>query len=121
MSNLQTLLIVDDEPEIAELFESLVEDEFATTVSTDPAAARDLIQSQQPPFDLVVTDLKMPGVSGTDIIVAAKERCVTTKVFVSSGHAAEDDLVQEALRLGADGLIAKPYTDLDLVLSTLQS
>lgn len=116
-----TLLLVDDEPDVAELFESIVEDDFDCTVCTDPPAALTLLNDKA--FDVVVTDLKMPEVSGDQIVAAAKKVASalgrSVKVFVSSGHSADDHLVKAALANGADGLISKPYTDFDAILAQL--
>lgn len=113
------LLIVDDEPDVAELFESLVEEEYNCTVCTDPNAA--LAMLQEATFDIVVTDLKMPGVTGDQIVAAAKAKNTATKVFISSGHASDDGLVKDAVAKGASGVIPKPYTDLDEILAILKS
>lgn len=113
------LLIVDDEPDVAELFESIVEDEYQCTVCTDPKAALTLLQERA--FDIVVTDLKMPGVSGDHIVAAAKAKDAGTRVYISSGHSSDDGLVKEALEKGASGVITKPYTDLDEILTILKS
>lgn len=122
-NNLPALLIVDDEPDVAELLESVLEDDFDCTVSTDPVAALELIASKS--FDIVVTDLKMPGVSGAEVVAAAKQAAEaqnhTTKVYISSGHSSDDDYVKEALDKGADGLITKPYTDFAAIVAMLSS
>lgn len=113
------LLIVDDEPDVAELLESILEDDYSCTVCTDPNAA--LAMVQEAAFHIVVTDLKMPGVSGDQIVAAAKAKDSATKVFISSGHASDDGLVKEALANGASGVIPKPYTDLEEILAILKS
>lgn len=113
------LLIVDDEPDVAELLESILEEKYDCTVCTDPNSA--LAMVQEAAFDIVVTDLKMPGVSGDQIVQAAKEKDSAIKVFISSGHASDDGLVKEAIAKGASGVIPKPYADLDEILAILAS
>ncbi|WP_139650559.1 response regulator transcription factor [Raoultibacter phocaeensis] len=66
------------------------------------------------PFDLVITDLMLPGMSGEEI-VAAIRRCGDVPVIVLSARGAAADKV-ELLGLGADDYLAKPF-DLDEVLA----
>lgn len=118
-NTLQNLLIVDDEPDVAELLESIAEEEYNCTVCTDPQTALKLLQEKQ--FAIVVTDLNMPGVAGDQIVAAAKAKDPSTKVLISSGHSLDDPRVQDAIAKGANGVIPKPYTDLDQVLTILKS
>lgn len=113
-----TLLIVDDEPDVADIFKILVEDSFDCTVCTDSRQALELVAATT--YDVVVTDLKMPEVSGDAVLKATKEHSPSTRVFISSGHSLDDPSVQDAVNLGADGVITKPYTDIDQILAVLQ-
>ncbi|WP_237648669.1 response regulator transcription factor [Sediminibacillus terrae] len=62
---------------------------------------------------ILITDIRMPGLSGLDLIRAVKEEKQTIKTVIVSGYS-EFAYAQEAIRLGADDFILKPLNDLDL-------
>jgi diguanylate cyclase (GGDEF)-like protein len=63
---------------------------------------------QQQPFDLVITDLIMPGISGADIMAYVRSNCPQTLVIVITGHASLEAVIQ-ALRDGAYDFITEPF------------
>ena len=69
-------------------------------------ALRDLESSQ---FDCVITDLKMPGMSGLDFIRAIHAKQIETQVLMVTAHASVETAV-EAMRHGAFDYIEKPFT-----------
>jgi two-component system response regulator PilR (NtrC family) len=79
----------------------------AVVEASDVTQAFDVIESATVPFDLVVTDLIMPGGSGLDVIKRARARCSETQVLVVTAHATVQTAV-EAMRLGAYGYVEKP-------------
>lgn len=60
------------------------------------------------PFDLVITDLKIPGVHGLDLLREAKELDPFCEVIVITGYASEES-VMEAMKLSACDYISKPF------------
>ena len=62
--------------------------------------------------DVVITDLVMPGVGATDVIVALREQHSSTKIIAMSGGArlGRTNILQHAREAGADGILAKPFT-----------
>ena len=102
----KSLLVVDDEPTILNsLFRELTESGFevATAASGEEALAR----IEHGFFDLVVTDLSMPGLDGLQVLKAAKQRGLQTMVIILTGYGALESAV-DALRLGADDFLQKP-------------
>lgn len=79
-----SILVVDDEVDICELFEIIYSKYYKITAVTDPVTAIQLIHSDK--FELVLTDLKMPSLSGQEIaqeVFKAQPEC---KVAIMSGH-----------------------------------
>jgi len=118
MSELPTILIIDDEADLGEILADYLEDDFECTVCSDPRVAVDQIKAKS--FDLVISDMHMPVISGFDIIKVMQEKHPDTPVILLTGNAKDDPLVQEALEKGAKGIITKPFDSPDTVLVYLK-
>ncbi|MBM9537667.1 response regulator [Desulfobulbus alkaliphilus] len=100
------ILLVDDEPLILEsLSRELTEDNLEVNRATNGEEAITAIEATC--FDLVVTDLVMPGVDGFQVLKAAKQRDARTMVIILTGYGNMESAV-DALRLGADDFLQKP-------------
>ena len=102
-----SILIVDDEQYIVRSLSQQLSGEFYDTqLAFDGEEALSCLQSRQ--FDLVILDLKLPNVSGFEILKHIKSNIPSTKVIVLTGYS---DLknVERVKQLGADRLIEKPY------------
>jgi DNA-binding response OmpR family regulator len=111
------VLLIDDEKElVTTISERLDLRGIANDWVTSGDAGLELIRKQ--PYDWVVLDLKMPGLSGFESIKAIKEIRPETRVILLTGHSAEEDL-DHALELGADRYLVKPV-DIDDLLSLMQ-
>jgi two-component system response regulator FixJ len=73
----------------------------------DGSGAWQLIQQRR--YDLVVTDLRMPGMDGPELLAHIQDRGVSTRVVVITGHATLDAAV-DCLRKGAVDFLVKPFT-----------
>ena len=101
------ILVVDDEHKICAMLEvALCRDGYAVETCPDPAAA--IEQFRQHPHDMVITDIRMPGVDGFELIKTVKGIHHGSIVLAMTGHATVDTAVQ-ALREGADDYITKPF------------
>ncbi len=69
-------------------------------------------------YDVIITDYKMPGASGLEVVKAAKEKDADTQVIVITGHS-KIDIAIEALRLGAFDFIRKPFTDINMLINII--
>lgn len=101
------LLIVDDDPgmreNLAELFESLG---YLVQTAPDTAAALAVLDAKE--FDLLLTDYKMPGSSGMDLIEAARRRRPALRAILMTAFG--DHLTEtESARRGALGYLNKPF------------
>jgi len=101
------ILICDDEPGIRHVLSVLLRKDGYEVVEADNGRkALDLFDEK--PFDLVLTDLKMPEVSGIDLLRQLKERRVKQLVVIMTAFSSWDNAV-EAMRLGAYDYIKKPF------------
>jgi len=105
------ILIVDDFSTMRRIVKNLLGDlGFTNTAEAeDGHAALAMLQSQ--PFDFVVTDWNMPGMSGIDLLrtVRADERLKHLPVLMVTAEAKRDQII-EAAQAGVNGYVVKPFT-----------
>ena len=106
------ILVVDDSPSTLEVLRRNLAD-WGFSVVTASGAADALALLSFTPVDLVLTDLKMPGLSGLDLVRHVRENLKETEIVVITGYATIGGAV-EALRSGAEDYLAKPFTDEEL-------
>ena len=107
------ILIVDDEPEVCSLIRAeLSEIGLDCQVATEPQHAEELLHSQQ--FDLVISDISMPGITGLDLLVHIRKQAHKCKVILVTG-VSKREYVAQALMLGAFDYVEKPFRDRELV------
>ena len=101
------LLFVDDETALRTLMaERLRERGFEVVEAEDGETALDLLD--QFAFDIIVTDLRLPGIDGARVIEAAVERYPGIVAIVITGYGTVKDAVA-AIKCGAADFIAKPF------------
>jgi PAS domain S-box-containing protein len=104
------ILYVDDDEMIAFLMERLLQREgYRVTVFTHAAKALAAVRDRAEPFDLVITDYNMPGMSGLDFARAVKALQPDSPVAITSGYISEE-LRAQAPAAGVSELIYKPNT-----------
>ncbi len=103
-----TILIVEDEAKMRRLLElDLGEDGF-TTLSADTAEAGAKLLSENP-IDLVITDLKLPGMSGLEFLQFTKQQNAALPVIVMTAFGTVETAV-EAMKAGAGDYVLKPFS-----------
>jgi putative two-component system response regulator len=102
------VLCVDDEPGLLRLVARLLE-RMDLDVSTAPSPTAALALFDTDHFDLVVTDIRMPGMDGHAFLAEIRTRDPQIPVIVATGHASLDNAIR-ALRDGASGMLIKPFT-----------
>ncbi len=106
------LLVVDDVPEILEALQrKLAARGYA--VFTAPGAPEAMTFLGETAVDLVITDMKMPRVSGMELIKYVSENLPDTEIMMITGYASVPDAV-EAVKTGAEEYLSKPFTDEEL-------
>jgi len=102
------ILVVDDESVIRDGLARILEgDSFAVDTAKSGHAAIELLQQKD--FDLIITDLKMPGMSGFEVLNAVKALQPETPVIMITGFATVETAV-EAMKNGTVDYIVKPFT-----------
>src|SRR5215212_8029431 len=103
----QRVLVVDDEPSIRDLLsKTLALAEYDVDTAPDGTTALDRLRLY--PYDLLIADLKMPGIDGLSVIREAKRYKTDLPVIVITGFSTESSAI-EAVNLGVAGYLTKPF------------
>lgn len=106
------ILVVDDEGAIRySITKTLQRVGYQVEAAESGEAALDLLEEQE--FDVVLTDIRMPGISGVDLLARIKEKTGDTSVILMTGYASLNSAV-ESLRLGAHDYLVKPSSSRDI-------
>jgi DNA-binding NtrC family response regulator len=106
------ILIVDDSEDTLEVLQrNLASQGFE--VSTAPGVREAVESLSARAVDVVITDLKMPGISGLDLVRHVRENLRDTEVLMITGYPSVEGAVQ-AVKSGAEDFLAKPFTDEEL-------
>jgi two-component system NtrC family response regulator len=107
------ILVVDDEPKMTSLICGTLEDAgHAVTTTVDPTEALTLIEKQG--YDIIITDLSMPGVSGMEILKKGLASEGADVVMMTAFGTIESAV--EAMKLGAADYLTKPFSFDELTL-----
>lgn len=114
-SNSATVLIVDDDENVTQLFRRWLEDDYTVEVATVGDEALRILDEKD--VDVVLLDRRMPGLSGDDVLRAINERGIDCEVAMVT--AVEPDL--DIIKMGFDDYLVKPPTrdDLRSIVSNL--
>lgn len=112
----KSILVVDDEKNQREILETILSGEgYDVTTASSGEAAMKFVEARR--FDLVLTDLKMTGMSGLDLLKELTNYDKSIIVILLTAHGSVDSAV-DALRLGAFDYLQKPY-DSEKLLETV--
>ena len=100
------VLVVDDKENMLKLFAKILEDGYELATAGDGARALALLAAET--FDVIVTDVRMPGATGLEVLQAVKARAPSTEVILMTGYGTVADAVQ-AMKLGAYDYLEKPF------------
>jgi two-component system, NtrC family, response regulator HydG len=107
------VLVVDDEPTLLRALEALLRKKGHDVVCLDsPIAAMQKLA--QDDFDVALLDIKMPQLSGLELLNAVKHRRPEVEVIMMTGHATVETALA-AVRAGAYDYLTKPFEDVELV------
>lgn len=112
----ESILIVEDDEEIAMLLEFLLSREgYRVSLAKDGHAAQHFIE-HSPPFDLVLLDVMLPYVNGTHLLeqIRATPLWADSQIVMLTSKSGERE-VAGALNLGADDFISKPFKPVELI------
>ncbi|RJR44350.1 MAG: response regulator [Desulfobacteraceae bacterium] len=106
------MLVVDDEKNIRlTLSQSL--DSLGIEISTAVNGEEALRKLQEQEFSLIILDLRMPGMDGMEVLRHVRTRWPKTRVIVITAYGTVESAV-EAMKLGADDFIQKPFTPAEI-------
>lgn len=104
---MNSILIIDDEKKMREALVQIMEKEGYSVVATE--TGEDAIgKIKNKKFDLVITDLKLPGINGIEVLKYIQEFSSQTNVILITAYATVDTAI-EAMKLGAEDYIMKPF------------
>ena len=106
---MEKILVVDDEPEILRKLKRYLEDDYEILTAENGQEGLATFECEKP--SVIITDIKMPGMDGIELMRTIKEMDGDAEVIVVTGHGDMENAVQ-SLRLGAVDFLLKPV-DLD--------
>ena len=108
----RTILVVDDELDARDMLQEFLSGEgYAVTCAEDAESA--LAHLAQSPVDLMITDIRMPGISGVELTRQVKERYPRMGVIIITAHLGLYDDT-DIRKSGADDFLQKPFNLKDL-------
>jgi len=106
----ELILLVEDEPQVRQLTDRLLRGLGYRVLSAENgAAALALYEKSGEPVDLLVTDVVMPGIGGSELASELRRRRPELRVLYISGYAKDSDAIERALSAG-DSFLPKPFT-----------
>jgi len=104
----ERLLVVDDEPNMLRLLKTILMDKtgYEVVTTNNPLEVSKLLQ--EAPFDLVITDLKMPLVDGIDLVDIIKKIDPRLPIIIITAYGTIET-AEEAIQKGAYDFITKPF------------
>jgi two-component system, NtrC family, response regulator AtoC len=111
---MRRVLIVDDEQNLRHMLQTLLKREGYEPVGVASVESA-LKELEERPYDVIITDLRMPGQSGMDLVDQVRSRNLGTTVVVMTAYGSRDIAI-EAMKRGAYDYISKPFEADELVL-----
>ena len=105
MEKIKVMLVDDEEEFVTTLSDRIQRRDFSSSVAFTGEQALQIVDDQVP--DVMILDLKMPGIGGMEVLRRVKKAYPRVKVIILTGHGSEKDK-EEALSLGAFGYLQKP-------------
>jgi DNA-binding NtrC family response regulator len=108
------ILVVDDEPGVRNLLKTMLLRKGYSAEAVD-SGDQALVRLREAHFDLVITDLRMPGLPGEELVAQLKRDQPSLPVVVISAYGGTQSVV-EVVKRGAEDYLAKPFKQEDLEL-----
>lgn len=103
----KTVLVVDDDPMISKSIRRVLEKEYLVTTALDAKEALQKLQEES--FDLVYTDIRMPGMDGLEFAERVKAKQPWTPIVIITGFETEENQ-RRATACGVEGFLQKPLS-----------
>ena len=108
----RTILLVDDEPEVLRLFKRILSAESALILAAQ-SGAEALEIARQTPLDLVILDVKLPDVSGTEVLRRIRKIDAGVPVIMVTSYGSVET-VRTSMKLGAFDYLTKPFDNQEI-------
>ena len=109
----EKIFVIDDEPDLVEVLSDFIKDAGHTPIGfTNPEEAVAALKKEKP--DVVFTDMKMPKMSGADVLKAVGSYDADVPVIFVSGHL-NKEMVIDAISHGIFGVVEKPFKDSQII------
>lgn len=109
----EKIFVIDDEPDLVEVLSDFIKDAGHTPMGfTNPEEAVAALKKEKP--DVVFTDMKMPKMSGADVLKAINAYDADVPVIFVSGHL-NKEMVIDAISHGIFGVVEKPFKDSQII------
>ncbi len=109
---LKVLVVDDDDSLVLIISEVLQDDGYEVDTASSGEEALELFRSQH--YPLVISDIRMPGISGIELLQEVKKISKDTQVIIITSHASVESTIS-ALRLGAYDYLLKPFEEIELI------
>jgi CheY-like chemotaxis protein len=114
----RTILVVDDEPVVLRVVSMILDTAgFQVLAAPDGRAALEICKSTKGPIDLLLTDVKMPGMDGLELARFFQEQRPRVPIVFMSGHTSEIDvkhLLSALPQMDGHAFVGKPFTSTQL-------
>jgi DNA-binding NtrC family response regulator len=112
----ERILVVDDEVDMLELLKRIIEDKtnYQVVITPDPLGVPRILEEKA--FDLVITDLRMPGQSGLELLETIRKKDEQIPIIILTAYGTIESAV-EAMQKGAFSYITKPFKKEEILLT----
>ncbi|WP_049982569.1 HalX domain-containing protein [Halorubrum sp. BV1] len=100
------VLVVEDEPDLADLYAAWLSDDYSVLTAYGGQEALDQIDEADDDVDAILLDRRMPGLSGDEVLAAVRERGIDCRVAMVTAVEPDFDILQ----MGFDDYLVKPVT-----------
>ncbi|TXB63161.1 response regulator transcription factor [Phaeodactylibacter luteus] len=115
MKDIKKILICEDEEILLTALKFRLQKQgYELTLASDGEEAKALLQSDPP--DLLVTDISLPNISGTELVTFLRESQQKDTPVILIAPMDDEEAIAEAMRLGANDFVTKPFKPVELVI-----
>jgi excisionase family DNA binding protein len=115
-SRARRVLVADDEAGVREILTSILA-MTGCEIDAVPDGVEALARLRTYSYDLVITDLRMPGMEGIELAQQAKRLWPAVKIILITGYPTQSSAI-DAVNIGVDGYLTKPFHPMDVLIAT---
>jgi DNA-binding response OmpR family regulator len=113
---LKRVLIVEDSIEVGRMYQDSIRSAYpGVPITFVPSAEEGILEASRYSFDLLIADIRLPGMSGFDLVRKVRARQPEVKVVMVTGLKIDSDLEKQSLQVGAELLLPKPLSVSDFL------